>query len=62
MNGLSILIKRLMQCHVHYLIHGPRHKKNLILLYASNKGADQPVHPRSLVSAFVTHFLESGIA
>ena len=25
---------------------------------ANNKGADQPAHPRSLISAFVIHFLE----
>ena len=27
--------------------------------YANNKGADQPVHPRSLISAFVVHCLDS---
>ena len=26
---------------------------------ANNKGADQPVHPHSLISAFAIHFLES---
>ena len=31
---------------------------NLILLHANNKGADQPVHPRILVSALVVHYLE----
>ena len=31
----------------------PRHEKNLFLPYANNKGADQPAHPRSLISAFV---------
>ena len=34
-------------------------QENLILLYTSNKGADLPVHPCSLVSIFVIHFLES---
>ena len=28
----------------------------------NNKGADQPAHPRSLISAFVIHFLESMIS
>ena len=27
--------------------------------YANNKGADQPAHPRSLISAFVVHCLNS---
>ena len=29
--------------------------------YANNKGADQPAHPRSLISAFVVHCLDSTI-
>ena len=43
------------------LIIGPRHKKNLSLVFA-NKGADQPAHPRRLISTFVIHFLESIIS
>ena len=27
--------------------------------YANNKGADQPVHPHSLISAFVVRCLDS---
>ena len=27
--------------------------------YANNKGADQPAHPRSLISTFVVHCLDS---
>ena len=30
--------------------------------YANNKGADQPVHPRSLISTFVVHCLDSIIS
>ena len=30
--------------------------------YANNKGADQPVHPRSLISAFVVGCLDSIIS
>ena len=37
----------------------PRHKKNLFLPYANNKGADQPAHPRSLISTFVVRSLDS---
>ena len=29
------------------------------MLYANNKGADQPAHPRSLISAFVVGCLDS---
>ena len=37
-------------------------QENLILSQANNKGADQPAHVRSLISAFVVHFLKSIIA
>ena len=30
--------------------------------FATNKGADQPAHTRSLISAFVVHLLESIIS
>ena len=33
--------------------------ENLFMLYANNKGADQPVHRRSLISAFVFGCQES---
>ena len=33
--------------------------ENLFLPYANNKGADQPAHPRSLISTFVVHCLDS---
>ena len=29
------------------------------MLYANNKGAEQPAHPRSLISAFVTRSIDS---
>ena len=35
--------------------------QNLFMPYANNKGAGQPAHPRSLISAFVAHFLDSVI-
>ena len=33
-----------------------------LMSHANNKGADQPVHPRSLISAFVVHCLDSIIS
>ena len=33
--------------------------ENLLYAYPNNKGADQPAHPRSLVSAFVVLLLDS---
>ena len=36
--------------------------ENLFLLYANDKGADQPAHPRSLISAFVVCCLDSIIS
>ena len=30
-----------------------------VLPYANNKGADQPAHPRSLISTFVVRSLDS---
>ena len=34
-------------------------REKVTLLYANNKGADQPSHRRSLISTFVICFLES---
>ena len=33
-----------------------------LMSYANNKGADQPAHPRSLISAFVVRCLDSIIS
>ena len=33
--------------------------ENLFMPYANNKDADQPAHPRSLISYFVVHCLDS---
>ena len=38
---------------------GPRREKTCLRGFANNTGADQPAHPRSLISAFVIRFLES---
>ena len=37
----------------------PGHEKMCLMPYANNKGADQPAHPRSLISAFVVRCLGS---
>ena len=37
----------------------PRHEKTCFIPYANNKEADQPEHPRSLISAFVVRCLDS---
>ena len=45
-----------------FSLYEPRHEKNLFLPYANNKGADQPAHPRSLISTFVVRCLDSIIS
>ena len=44
-----------------HLSFGPGHAKMCLMPYANNKGADQPVHPRSLISTFVVRCLDSMI-
>ena len=41
------------------MIYGPRREKTCLRVLANNTGTDQPVHPHSLISAFVIRFLES---
>ena len=41
--------------------NGPGHAKTCLMPYANNKGADQPAHPRSLISTFVVRCLDSMI-
>ena len=43
------------------IINGPGHAKMCLMTYANNKGADQPVHPRSLISTLVVRCLDSMI-
>ena len=40
----------------------PGHEKMCLMSYANNKGADQPAHPRNLISAFVVRCLDSIIS
>ena len=42
--------------------NGPRREKTCLRGSAINKGADQPAHPRRLISAFVIRFFESIIS
>ena len=42
--------------------YGPRREKTCLRGFATNTGADQPAHPRSLISAFVIRLLESIIS
>ena len=43
-------------------LYAPRHEKTCFMTYANNKGADQPAHPRSLISTFVVRCLYSTIS
>ena len=48
--------------NVQELSYEPGHEKMCLMSYANNKGADQPAHPHSLISAFIVHCLVSIIA
>ena len=39
-------------------IFGPQREQTCLLGLANNTGADQPAHPRSLISAFVIRFVK----
>ena len=41
------------------IIFEPGHEKTCLMSYANNKGADQPAHLHSLISAFVVRCLDS---
>ena len=43
----------------HQQSFGPRREKTCFRWLANNKGADQPAHPHSLISAFVIRLSES---
>ena len=40
-------------------LYGPRREKTCLRGIANNKSADQPAHPRRLISAFFSFVLES---
>ena len=43
-------------------VHMSRAMRKCDMSYANNKGADQPAHPRSLISAFVVRCFDSIIS
>ena len=43
-------------CHCGISLYGPRREKTCLRGFANNTGADQPAHPRSLVSTFIICF------
>ena len=45
-----------------YSRNGPRREKTCLWRFANNTGADQPAHPRNLISAYVIRYLESIIS
>ena len=39
------------------VLYGPRREKTCLRWFANNKGSDQSVHTRSLISAFIIRLL-----
>ena len=63
MLGKAVLLAFPMCCFIrHAIISEPGHEKMCLMSYANIKGADQPAHPRSLISAFVVRCLDSIIS
>ena len=59
---LHVRLKVLTFTRPYYIFtFGPQREKTCLRGFANNTGADQPAHPRSLISAFVIRFLESVI-
>ena len=48
--------------NVYRFLNEPGHERMCLMFYANNKVADQPAHPRSLISAFVVRCLDSIIS
>ena len=48
--------------NIYSCLYQPGHEKMCLMSYANNKGADQPAHPRSLISAFAVRCLASIIS
>ena len=49
------------QNRIFIIQYGPRREKICLRGFANSTGADQPAHPRSLISAFVICFLKSTV-
>ena len=56
------IMDEILNINIFLNINEPRHEKMCLMSYANNKGADQPAHPRSLISAFVVRCLDSIIS
>ena len=56
-HGTVHLLGSLTKCEYYHM--GLDARKPVVRGFANNLGADQPVHPRRLISAFVTCFSES---
>ena len=54
-----LLVLPQKKAEVLFSLLGPGHAKTCLMPYANNKGADQPVHPHSLISTFVVCCLDS---
>ena len=52
-------IPYLLKAQQYSALHLPGHATMCLMPYANNKGADQPAHPRSLISAFVVRSLDN---
>ena len=58
---LQVLIKIYDSYKCPHHMSQSHHEKTCFMPYANNKGADQPAHPCSLISAFVVCSLHSKI-
>ena len=58
-DGFAQLLDKCREKGILVYIFEPGHEKTCLMSYANNKGADQPPHPRSLISAFVVGCLDS---
>ena len=65
---LSHIFRRTSVVNFHFVQYilfttiGPQREKTCLRWSANNTGADQPAHPRSLISAFVIRVLKSTIS
>ena len=66
---MQLLLERTDMREIEYIILflnqniiGPWREKTCLRVVANNKNADQPTHPRSLISVFVIRLLESIIS
>ena len=58
---MLIIIFRVIHFMPTLLLFGPQRERTCLRGFANNTDADQPAHPRRLISAFVIRFLVSFI-